>query len=59
MKLGIERLSVYVGGRNLVTLTNYSGLDPELGGNDPTYFGIDGGSYPQPKMYNVGVNVTF
>lgn len=59
MKLGIERLRVYVGGRNLITLTNYSGLDPELGGNDPTYFGIDGGSYPQPKMYNVGVNVTF
>jgi len=56
---GVERLRVYVGGRNLITLTQYSGLDPELGGNDPTYFGVDGGSYPQPKMYNVGVNVTF
>jgi TonB-linked SusC/RagA family outer membrane protein len=58
-KLGIERLRVYVGGRNLITWTKYSGLDPETGGNDPTYFGVDGGSYPQPKMYNVGVNVTF
>ncbi|MBN2806586.1 MAG: TonB-dependent receptor [Prolixibacteraceae bacterium] len=58
-RFGIERLRVYVGGRNLVTWTNYSGLDPETGGNDPTYFGVDGGSYPQPKMYNVGVNVTF
>jgi hypothetical protein len=59
LKVGIERLRVYVGGRNLITWTNYSGLDPELGGNDPTYFGIDGGSYPQPKLYNVGVNMTF
>jgi TonB-dependent starch-binding outer membrane protein SusC len=58
-RYGVERLRVYVGGRNLITWTKYTGLDPELGGNDPTYFGVDGGSYPQPKMYNVGVNVSF
>lgn len=58
-KFGVERLRIYVGGRNLITWTNYSGLDPEIGGNDPTYFAVDGGSYPQPKMYNIGLNVTF
>ena len=58
-KIKVERLRVYVGGRNLITWTKYSGLDPEMGGNDPTYFGVDGGSYPQPKMYNAGVNVSF
>jgi TonB-linked SusC/RagA family outer membrane protein len=58
-KFGVEKLRFYVGGRNLITWTNYSGLDPEMGSNDPTYFGIDNGSYPQPKMYNVGVNMSF
>jgi len=58
-KFGVERFRIYVGGRNLITWTKYSGLDPEVGGNDPTYFGVDGGSYPQPKMYNAGVNVSF
>jgi TonB-dependent starch-binding outer membrane protein SusC len=58
-KFKIEKLKIYVGGKNLITWTKYSGLDPEMGGNDPTYFGVDGGSYPQPKMYNAGINVSF
>jgi TonB-linked SusC/RagA family outer membrane protein len=58
-KYGIERLRFYVGGMNLITWTKYSGLDPEIGGNDPTQFGIDYGVYPQAKMYNVGLNLTF
>jgi len=58
-KFKVERMRVYIGGKNLITLTNYSGLDPELASNDPTYFGVDGGSYPQPKMYNAGLNVSF
>jgi len=59
IKYGIERLRFYVGGMNLLTWTKYSGLDPEIGGNDPTQFGIDYGVYPQAKMYNVGLNLTF
>ncbi len=59
-KIGIERFRVYVGARNLITLTKYSGLDPELGGtNDPLQFGVDNGSYPMPKMYNIGFDVSF
>lgn len=58
-KIGIERLRIYVGGSNLFTWTKYTGMDPEIASNDPTYFGIDSGVYPQAKMYNVGVNVTF
>lgn len=58
-KIGIERLRVYVGGSNLITWTKYSGMDPEIASNDPTYFGIDSGVYPQAKMHNIGVNVTF
>jgi TonB-dependent starch-binding outer membrane protein SusC len=58
-KYRIERLRVYVGGKNLVTWTKYSGLDPEIGGIDPTQFGIDNGVYPQAKMYSVGLNLSF
>lgn len=58
-KYGIERLRIYVGGRNLITWTKYSGTDPEIGGGDPTLFGIDNGVYPQAKMYNIGLNLSF
>lgn len=58
-KLHIERFRIYVGGRNLITWTKYSGTDPEIGGMNPTAFGIDWGVYPQAKMYDVGLNVTF
>jgi TonB-dependent starch-binding outer membrane protein SusC len=58
-KYGIENLRLYVGAKNLITWTNYSGLDPEIGGNDPLLFGIDYGVYPQAKMYNVGINLSF
>ncbi len=58
-KYGIERLRLYVGAKNLIAWTNYSGLDPEIGGNDPLLYGIDYGVYPQAKMYNVGLNLSF
>jgi TonB-linked SusC/RagA family outer membrane protein len=58
-RLGISRLRVYVQAANLFTITNYTGLDPELGGGN-TAFGIDYGNYPNnQKNFNVGVNLTF
>ena len=52
----ISKLRVYVSGQNLVTITDYSGFDPEIGGGE---FGIDRGKYPQPKSVLVGVQVSF
>jgi hypothetical protein len=43
---------------NLFTLTKYSGLDPELGGDDRAY-GSDTGNYPLVKQYIFGINVAF
>ncbi|MBN1950014.1 MAG: TonB-dependent receptor [Bacteroidales bacterium] len=59
MKLRIEQFRIYAGGRNLLTWTNYSGTDPEIGSSDPTAFGIDYGVYPQTRMYDIGLNITF
>jgi TonB-dependent starch-binding outer membrane protein SusC len=71
-KIGINRMSVYATGQNLFTITDYSGLDPEVnafGGifraDDPnavnkgTELGVDYGTYPQSKAVIFGVNVQF
>jgi TonB-linked SusC/RagA family outer membrane protein len=58
-QINVERFRIYVGGRNLITWTNYSGTDPEIGGGDPTSFGIDYGVYPQVRMFDIGLNLTF
>lgn len=59
MPFGQARL--YVAGRNLITITDYSGMDPEVGYGDERSFvqGIDLGFYPAPKIYLMGVNVKF
>jgi len=61
-RFGVQQLRVYVQGNNLLTFTNYSNPEPEIGGNDATdatSFGIDEGSYPTPRQYRFGVDLTF
>ena len=55
-KIKLSRLRLYVTGENLLTLTKYTGFDPEIGG---TVLGIDKGFYPQARSFIVGVNVQF
>lgn len=61
-KLGIKAVRVYVNAQNLYTFTKYTGLDPEIGmrgGTDPLDIGVDRGFYPTPRLYSMGLNVTF
>lgn len=59
-KVNIEKFHVYVGARNLFTLTKYSGMNPESGFYDSVMaMGIDIGVYPVTKMYLFGANITF
>ena len=53
-RFGTNTLRVYATAQNLVTLTKYSGFDPELGGS-----GIDRGIYPQSRVYLAGLNLGF
>lgn len=57
----IRNLSVFVTGRNLLTFSNYSGLDPEVNafGNSAVELGIDYGTYPQSRTVIFGINVEF
>ncbi|MEO7214726.1 TonB-dependent receptor [Mucilaginibacter sp.] len=58
-KITASKVRLYVAAQNLFTITKYSGLDPEIGGNGPTATGIDVGTFPMSKFYTVGLNVTF
>ena len=55
-KIGVQRLRLYVTAENLLTLTKYSGFDPEIGGN---VFGLDRGYYPQARSFLFGANLQF
>jgi hypothetical protein len=60
-KLGVTRLQPYFTARNLLTITKYSGMDPEVNqfGNRGAIQGIDWGTYPHSKIYTIGINVEF
>ncbi len=52
----LKTARVYVMAENLLTFTEYTGYDPEIGGDS---FGIDRGIYPQARSFMIGVNVGF
>ena len=60
-KWGLESLRVYGNIQNLVTLTSYTGYDPEIGASTASanVFGLDNGRYPSPTTFAFGVNVSF
>ncbi|MFZ4770771.1 MAG: SusC/RagA family TonB-linked outer membrane protein, partial [Ferruginibacter sp.] len=51
--LKLKRTQIYVSAQNLVTITDYSGFDPEVGG------GVDYGFYPQARTFLAGITVDF
>ena len=59
-KANINRIQPYVTLDNMITLTNYSGYDPEMSQyTSATSMGIDWGTYPCVKTVLFGVNVEF
>ena len=57
----IESLKVVLTGMNLLTLTGYSGWNPDVNtyGTSPMSAGIDYGSWPQVRAITLGVGVDF
>lgn len=49
-KAAISRVRIYLSGENLLLLTKYPGMDPEIGAN------VD---YPTLKQFALGINLTF
>jgi hypothetical protein len=54
-------MRIYVAADNLFTITDYEGFDPEVSeyyGN-PYSYGVDVGTYPQPRTYRAGITLNF
>src|SRR6185295_9972726 len=62
-KGAVKNITIYVSAQNILTFTKYTGYDPEVGnrapGSSSLTNGIDYAVYPQPKGYQVGINVNF
>ena len=60
-KILAKQIRLYVSVQNLLTISNYRGVDPEANFYDQNNLqqGIDYGVYPNYRTYTVGVNVTF
>ncbi len=62
---GVAKTRLYVSGTNLLTLTKYSGLDPEMTVSDNSKnegdrsAGIDWGTYPSAMTIMFGIDITF
>ncbi|TDE14670.1 SusC/RagA family TonB-linked outer membrane protein [Dyadobacter psychrotolerans] len=64
--IGIAGFDIYVNAQNLLTFTNYSGLDPEVGNlvnnsqqNRNVARGLDFNAYPVSTMFLLGGRLTF
>jgi hypothetical protein len=66
--LNIDNLRVYIGGKNLLTFTEYTGFDPEVGDQDSggtnLTRGVDGSTswdstFPNSREYFMGVQLAF
>ena len=58
-KLGFSQIRAYMQIKNALTLTEYSGYDPEISVGGVLNTGIDYGTYPQPRIWSLGMNFKF
>ncbi len=60
-KIHLTRLMPYVSATNLITITGYKGMDPEVNqyGNSGAVQGIDWGTYPMCRSFVFGLKVEF
>ncbi|RHL12693.1 MULTISPECIES: TonB-dependent receptor [Bacteroides] len=60
-KIGFQNASVYASVKNAFIITNYSGYDPDVNffGFDGLRPGVDMSSYPTPRSFIFGLNLTF
>lgn len=58
-KIHLNSVRVYGSVTNAFLITNYSGMDPEIGSWDPLQAGWDSGYYPQSRMFTIGANISF
>lgn len=60
-KIGIRKGNITLSARKLMTFTNYSGQDPEVGqdASNPFWIGVDNAKTPPPKIVTLSFAVGF
>jgi TonB-linked SusC/RagA family outer membrane protein len=60
-KIRMKALRLTLNAENIFTLTNYEGLDPDIGPYSSNILlrGVDWGNYPLPRAFTVGLNASF
>jgi len=61
-RAGLGNVRIYLQGTNILTITKYTGLDPEIISSTfsgYTMLGIDNGVYPISQTFSLGVNINF
>ncbi|NOU60379.1 SusC/RagA family TonB-linked outer membrane protein [Marinifilum caeruleilacunae] len=58
-RIGLTKCRVYVNAQNIWTMTDYSGIDPEVGRGDVLSLGIDRSFYPINKSFFAGIQLSF
>ena len=56
-KLKVNNIKFFVSADNLLTLSTYSGFDPEVQSRDRLMTGVDNVSYPRARTFNFGINM--
>lgn len=54
-----NNLRIAIATNNLFTITDYTGLDPAVGGSADTDFGVDVGNYPVTRSFNFSIGTNF
>ena len=59
-KFNVSKLRIYGSIDNVFVLTKYSGFDPEMGDllGNPLSIGVDLASYPRPRTFVLGFNIS-
>jgi len=58
-KIGLNKARIFIASDNPLTLTKYSGFDPEVGNNGLSLRGIDRGNYPVVSQIRGGIQFNF
>ena len=58
-KLGASSARVYYNGTNLLTLTDFTGLDPEVARSGALDIGVYDAQYPTNSVSSLGINIKF
>lgn len=58
-RMGLSNTNIFVSGQNLLTITKYKGLDPDVVGSGLQLRGLDNGNWPSSRIISFGITTEF